>query len=382
MANVDLSVEIAGIKLKNPVILSSGPMSKDGESIKRAAENGAGAVVTKTISFEAAKVARPCIIKIPKHGISPPVVINAEEWSDLTLEDWLEREMKIAKTAGVPIIGSIWVPERDIHRVGELAQMVVDAGAVMIEIPGYDPEEVIQLVSEAKKKVDVPVIAKIAMKNFEVEPYIKAIHKAKADAISAIDTMGPVLKIDINTGKPYLGGAKGGGIAGAGRISGQAINPFAVYWIARARQLTDLPLLGIGGITRAEDVVEMLMVGATAVQIHTSVMLFGYKIFSRLAKGLEKFLTEKGYSSVKDIIGYAQQYLDTTKHEIPIRYGGIVSEIDKNKCTGCTLCVQVCPWSAIHMEGKIAISDPSKCYGCGLCTSVCPVDAISLVEVK
>lgn len=381
MSNVDLSVEIAGIKLKNPLILSSGPMGKDGESLKKAALHGAGAVVTKTISFEAAKVARPCIIKIPKKGINPPVVINAEEWSDLTLEDWIEKEIKIAKEGGVPVIGSIWVPERHINRVGELAQMVVDAGAVMIEIPGYDPKEVIALVSETKKEVDVPVIAKIAMKNFEVDPYIKAVHKAKADAISAIDTMGPVLKIDVETGKPLLGGAKGGGIAGAGRISGQAINAFAVYWIARAAQLTDLPLLGIGGITRAEDVVEMLMVGATAVQLHTAAIIFGHKIFSRLKKGLEKFLERKGYKSVKEIIGYSQQFLDTTKYKIPVKYGGIASKVDKDKCTGCTLCVQVCPWEAMTMVDKIAVSDPKKCYGCGMCVSVCPVDAISLIDI-
>ncbi|MEQ9716325.1 MAG: 4Fe-4S binding protein [Candidatus Asgardarchaeum sp.] len=372
---VDLSVEILGFKLKNPLILSSGPRGWNGEALKRAAQAGAGAVVTKTISFDPAEVPRPCIVKIGGKPITINAVINAEKWSDLTLEDWVEREIKIAKEGGVPVIGSIWAPPRQADRIGELAEMVMDAGADMIEVPGYSPKEVISLVGKIKenKKVDIPVITKLALDVFEFEPYIEAAEKAGADAISGIDTMGPALDIDVETGKPVVGSE-----TGFGRVSGQYIFPFALYWIARTRQLTKLPILGVGGITKGTDVIKMMMAGANAVQMHTIVIIKGYEVFQKLRKEIEEYLERKGYSSIQEIIGYTQQFLVPEK--IKVKYGGVVSKVDPEKCTGCKLCTQVCCWDAIHMVDKVAVSDPNKCYGCGMCVSVCPTNAITLVE--
>ena len=371
----DLSVEILGIKLKNPLILSSGPRGWNGEALKKAAENGAGAVVTKTISFDAAEVPRPCIVKLGGKGIAVNAVINAEKWTDLTLEDWIEREIKVAKEGNVPVIGSIWVPPRQADKIDVLAEKVMDAGVVALEVPGYSPKEVISLVSKIKKnrRIDIPVITKLALDVFEFDAYIEATIKAGADAISGIDTMGPAFDIDVNTGMPVVGSE-----TGFGRVSGQYIFPFAMYWVARTRQLTDLPILGIGGITRGVDAIKLIMAGANAVQLHTAVIVRGYNVFSKLAKDIESWLDKHGYSSVKEIIGYSQQFLKPEKRKVI--YGGLISNVDREKCIGCKLCEQVCCWDAIHVVNKIAETDVTKCYGCGMCVGVCPVDAIELVQ--
>jgi dihydroorotate dehydrogenase (NAD+) catalytic subunit len=376
--DVDLSVEICGIRLKNPFILASGPRAKDAKDLNRAAECGAGAVVTKTIGPEAAIVPRPCITR------TLGGVINNELWSDLTYEAWLEKELKEAKKCGVPVIGSIGgaryingkvsydsKPE-DIEMV---AKGVVEAGDVdMLELPAYDPRTIIPLIKAAKKGGGgIPVIAKLAMITFEPIEMGMAAKKAGADAISFMDSMGNVYKFDVNTGKTFMGSH-----SSYGRISGASLKPFMVYGVAQLAKETGLPVIGIGGIMSGEDAVEAMMAGAQAVQVCTSIILNGHEFFGTLKNQLESYMRKKSFSKISDFQGMALRNVierEEKGHEI---YEPHNPKIDKDKCISCGLCIMACPWNALYFVEKKSTVNTDLCYGCSLCSSLCPTKAITI----
>ncbi len=393
---VDVSVVIAGLKFKNPVMNAACPISRDGKAMERLAAGGAGGIVTKTISVKPAKVPRPHMgvinrgtidLIIPK-GEEREVRIsrvrgaiygflNAELWSDLPPEQWLSKEIpyarKVADKYGVPLIASIG------YRPNELAELgpkVVKAGAQAIEFSthylGHDYRPVIESAKALREAVDVPIFPKLSPHIFGLSELVKELEKVPVDGIVAINTLGPTLHIDIETGKPLMGGP-----LGHGWLSGPCIKPLGVAIVAEIARHTKLPIIAVGGISRPEDVIEYVMVGASAVQVCTQVIIEGPKVFSRLVEGVTKWLKEHGYTSLDDIRGKALKYLPTEA----AWYEAKPPVIDESKCVGCGYCYQVCDYGAIELvnvgSGKrVAKIDTSKCYGCGTCTTICPTRAI------
>ena len=156
LPKIDLSVEIAGIKLRSPLIMASSPITMDGKTIKRISKYGAGAAVTKTILPAGAINWRPAMSKTT-HGL-----INCERWSDLTPDEWIEKEIKIAKEANIPIIASVGAGHRrankkDFETRMEITRRVTDAGAAAIEVPAYDPADVVSIIPEMRKNTDLPI---------------------------------------------------------------------------------------------------------------------------------------------------------------------------------------------------------------------------------
>ena len=375
--DVDLSVEICGMRRKNPFILASGPRAKDAKDLCRAAECGAGAVVTKTIGPEAAIVPRPCITR------TLGGVINNELWSDLDFDTWINKEVKEAKKCGVPVIGSIggarYINDKvsydskpeDIEMV---ARAVVGAGADMLELPAYDPRTVIPLLQAAKKGGGgVPVIAKLSMITFEPVELGLAAKKAGADAISYMDSMGNVFKFDVNTGKTFMGSH-----SSYGRLSGASLKPFMVYGVANLAKETGLPIIGIGGIMSGEDAVEAMMAGAQAVQVCTSIILNGHEFFGTLNNQLEAYMRRKGYNKISDFQGMALRNVIEREEKGYENYEPHNPKIDKDKCISCGLCIMACPWNALYFLEKKATVNTDLCYGCSLCSSICPTKAISI----
>jgi len=374
-SELDMSVEICGIHLKNPFILSSGPRAKDSKDLLRAAECGAGAVVTKTIGPEAAIVPRPCITR------TLGGVINNELWSDLDYDTWINKEIKEAKKGGVPVIASIGgaryingklsydsTPE-DIEMV---ARGVAAAGADMVELPAYDPRTMIPLL-KAAKKAGLPVIAKLSMITFEPDGLGMAAKKAGADALSFMDTMGNVYKFNINTGKTFMGS-----LTSYGRMGGASLKPFMVYGVAKLVRATGLPVMGIGGIMSGEDAVEAIMAGAQAVQLCTAIILNGHEFFGTIGNQMEAFMRKKGYGKLADFRGLALRNVierEEKGHEI---YEPHNPKIDKDKCISCGLCIMACCWGALYFVEKKATVNKDLCYGCSLCTSLCPTKAMTI----
>ncbi|MEM3401680.1 MAG: hypothetical protein QXH08_00420, partial [Candidatus Hadarchaeales archaeon] len=163
---VDLSVELCGLKLRNPVMPAAGPNVMDGEALLKVAEGGAGALVAKTVSVQPAKVPRPCIVKVKDS------LLNAELWTDLPLEQWLKVEYPKAKKAGLPLIASIGYRAAEIR---EIAPKGVEAGAEALELSthylGNDPTPVIEATKAAKEVVDVPVFVKLSPNVLDIKEF-------------------------------------------------------------------------------------------------------------------------------------------------------------------------------------------------------------------
>ncbi len=367
-SQLDLSVEIAGVRIKNPVILAAGPTSRNSAALIKAAECGAGAVVTKTIYYKGARVARPCIIKV-SGGL-----LNAVEWSELNYELWVKKEIPEAKKSGIPVIASISSVKNDPEEISGLTKAVAEAGADMVEIAtAYTVKQLPSFVKVAKEVTDIPVIAKMVLTTFDLKDIGKECEKAGADAISCMDTIGPCLKIDIETGKPILGK-----LNGTGRLSGPPIKPLTVYHVAELARAVDIPIIGVGGIMTGEDAVEMMMAGARAVEVCTATILKGPKILGDIANGIASFMGRKGYKRVDEFICLALKQMEERKKREVVIYEGMPPIINPDLCNGCGICAGTCPYDAIAVVEKIAKVDKSKCYGCGLCSSVCPQHAIKL----
>jgi dihydroorotate dehydrogenase subfamily 1 len=362
MAMVDLSVEICGLKFRNPILPAAGPTVKDGNALVRAAEGGAGGIVAKTVSVAPANVPRPCIVKVKDS------LLNAELWSDLPLEQWLRHEYPKAKKTGLPLIASVGYKAEEIR---EVAPKVEAAGANALEISTHylekDPASVVEAAKAAKEVVDIPVFVKLNPNVPNVVQSARAVEQVGADGIVAINTLGPCLAIDIENAMPTLGSAYG-----YGGLSGPAIKPLAVRCVADICRAVKIPVIGVGGVSDARDAVEFIMAGASAVQISTAAIVRGPKIYGLIADAMVKFMRAKGYNSIAEFKGIALRHLP----EEPIRTTAKPPEVIKSRCTGCGLCERYCSYEAVRIAGRIARIDPVKCYGCGLCVSVCPARAV------
>jgi len=358
---MDLSVEICGIKLKNPIMPAAGPTVRNGDSMVKAAMGGAGALVSKTLSVAPAHVPRPCLVKI-RDGL-----MHAELWSDITLDQWVRHELPKAKKTGLPLLVSVGYSPDEIKKI---APRVVDAGANALELSTLysgDISTITEAIRAAKEAVKVPVFVKVPPGATDVVQFAQAVEAAGADGIVAINAVGPCLVIDVENGMPILGSPNG-----YGWLSGQAIKPFAVRCVAEIARTVKIPVIGSGGISTGRDIVEFIMAGASAVQISTAAIIRGHKVYGLLADEMAKFMRAKGYNSINDFKGSALRHMS----EQPVRTTPKPVEVISSRCNACGLCERYCMYDAIRIVGRVARVDPVKCYGCGLCVSACPTRAL------
>jgi len=300
-----LATEIAGLKLKNPTMLAAGILGLSGSFLRRIAEAGAGAVVTKSVGLK------------PRVGYPNPTVVqvdcgllNAMGLPSPGIHDFAE-EIKEAKKGGVPVIVSIYgfSPED----FAEVAGIAVKEGADALELNlscphvektgseiGQNPRLVAEVVREIKNKVDKPVFVKLTPNVADIALLAETAVKAGADAITAINTV-RAMTIDIETTRPLLANRIGG-------LSGPAIKPIAVRCVYEIHRRVDAPVVGCGGATTWQDAVEFMLAGASAVQIGTAVAFEGLEVFKSVAEGIEAYLKKMGFGSVKEIVGLSHKH--------------------------------------------------------------------------
>ena len=165
---------------------------------------------------------------------------------------------------------------------------------------GQDPELTHQFVKAVKKRVKIPVIAKLTPNVTDIVEIAQAAESAGADALTLINSLGPGMRIDLETAHPILSHRFGG-------MSGPAIKPIALRCVYQTYQNVKIPIIGVGGVTNHQDLVEFLYSGAKCVQIGTAVMYHGLEVFQEIATGLEKFMNEKNYQTVEEMVGLVHQ---------------------------------------------------------------------------
>lgn len=356
-----LETQLFGNKLRSPFIVGSGPVGYGAAGIIAAHEAGAGAVTTKTIRDRKAENPLPHIAYS-----SPNTMVNAEKWTDFDAEQWVEKEIPAAKQAGVFIVGSIGHTPREVRN---WTGPVDRAGAGIIELVSYEEETIIEMTRIAKKSTSKPVVVKLSPNWPDpVQTALDAVH-AGADGLTAMDSLGPVLRIDIWKARPLLGS-----VNGFGWLTGSAIKPLVLRYVAEIAMKTNIPIIGTGGVMNEEDAVEMLLAGASAVGVCTAPILKGTEYLTTLNKKIEALMEKLGYKSIGEISRAALR--NFPKEEI---YEKPRFSFDPEVCTRCLRCVTVCPYGARKLDhDKNMDLDESLCRFCGLCASVCPRDALGL----
>jgi dihydroorotate dehydrogenase (NAD+) catalytic subunit len=297
-------MNITGLHLKNPTMLAAGIMGTTGASLIRMAREGAGAVVTKSIGPQ------------PKEGHSNPSMVklecgylNAMGLPNPSYEAFLPELEKAKNKAGVPVIASIFGgnPE-EFRMVAEgLTPGKPDAFELNVSCPhamgygasvGTDPTMVKAVTSDVCEIADAPVWVKLTPNVTDIVTIGKAAQAGGADAVVAINTVRG-MAIDIHSGYPVLGNRFGG-------LSGEAVRPVAVKCVYDLYANLDIPIIGVGGISTWQHAVEMIMAGASAIQIGSGTYE-GLNVFSDITTGINRFLEEQGYAKTEDITGIAHE---------------------------------------------------------------------------
>lgn len=299
-------VILTGLKLKNPTILAAGIMGTTGASLVRMANEGAGAVVTKSIGVE------------PKEGHHNPSMIqlkcgflNAMGLPNPSYDGFLQ-EIEFAKNGTyVPVIASIFGGDgNEFLKVADgLSPAKPDAFELNISCPhaegygtmiGTDPHVVEEITRAVCDSVDVPVWVKLTPNVTDIATIGEAAERGGADAVVAINTV-RAMAIDIATGYPILGNRFGG-------LSGAAIKPIAIKCVYDLYAALSIPIIGVGGISTWQDAIEMIMAGASAVQIGSAVF-DGVGVFGTITNGIDTYLDENGYAGVEDITGLSHEVI-------------------------------------------------------------------------
>ena len=389
-----LQTSILGIEFENPFLLASAPPTASIESIDKAFEMGWGGAVLKTITPDDLEMveASPRYATIKENG-KVICLQNIELLSHQTIQYWVDgiKYLKEKHPTKV-IIASIMAPvERKEWQniVKTLNDTPIDAYELNFSCPHGMPERnigmeigtntdiSILITSWVKSVATKPVFVKLTPNVTDITWIARAIENAEADGFAAINTVQGCMGINLDTLEPVL---NIDGHSTFGGLSGEAVKPIGFRCVAQLRQNSDLPILGMGGISTWEDAAQYIALGADAVQICTEVMINGYGIINGLKSGLLNYLESKGFNDIYELKNIAISKI--ISHEKLNKKNHLYPSIDKDKCIKCGKCSKICSESEYHalsFNEKCLTIDKNLCSGCSLCSHICPKEAIKMI---
>lgn len=291
----DLVVNIAGVRLTNPLVLASGILGTHASLMLRVARAGAGAITAKSAGPQP-RSGHPnpsCVdfgggllnaIGLANPGAAAEVALLAETRAGLA-------------PLGVPLIASIFADR--VENFGRVAALVAEAGPDLLEVniscPNVasdfgepfagSPASAAAVTAAVRQAVNLPIVIKLAPNVPDLGQIARAVVDAGADAICAVNTM-PGLLVDLESGQPVLANGSGG-------VSGAALLPIALYAVYQITAAVDVPVIGTGGVATGADALRMVMAGATAVGVGSAVYREGPEVFGRIAAEMSAWLDER-----------------------------------------------------------------------------------------
>lgn len=302
----NLKTNFCGVTFQNPFILPSGIITELPQH-KKAIEAGVGGVTLKSLTYEK-RLGNP-LPRVWKYDCG---MINSVGIINPGIEKGAkEVELILKENPDTPIIVSLFATK--IKEFMNLIEKIAPLRPTFIELnlscPNVESEfgkslcmekeAAGKIVKEAKKIAGaVPILAKLSPNVTNIADIAKSCEAAGADGIVAINTVGPGMIIDINKKKPVLGAKKGG-------ISGPGILPITVRCVYEIYEAVKIPIIGVGGVTKWQDVIEIMMAGATLVGVGTATYLKGMGIYNELKKELANYMETNHYTDLKQLIGIA-----------------------------------------------------------------------------
>ncbi len=395
-----LEVDFCGLKFKNPVVVSSIEPTNSPDLLKQCFDAGAGGAVIKTLTdiedmALLTENSKYCVMndrgeiirgKVPRDF----VFYSRSGYSSTHYKDWiphLKECQKYAADRGAHLIGSAGA--KDIDGWRDICRTIEDCGLPMVELNfgcphpammrgvhggsmiGQEPDVAAEVVRAIREVVDIPLMVKLTPDQSRVLEVARRVREAGAAAVTATNRY-TGFAIDIETGKPRLGGPAG--------IGGTWTKPLSLRWVHRiCEDLDDMPISGSNGIFDHRDVVEFIMAGARTVQVGSVLMIKGIKWLPGIISGLDRFMDDHGYADIESMRAiasraaakdYSAQFARARSHV----------EIDHDKCENptCTVCIQMCFYEALSQaDGQVQVH-AENCIGCELCYDVCPFHAMSM----
>ncbi len=392
MAN--LSVEIAGVRLKNPLVLASAEPTENYDKMKRAIDAGAGAVVAKSYSSvpemrrqtDIAKYAFLDYDRRPAYGEDIPrffTALSRTGMIQIPEDDWMEelvRTQQYAAQHDAVVIGSV-AGHPTIEETIRLARKIEQTGVKMLEIDLGCPqveqmeekgallkreEEYFERTKALTEVLSIPLIIKLSPQQSDLVETSRGVSEVGAAAVTCHNRFLGFMP-DLETAKPILWTFGG--------VGGPWMLPIALRWVAKIHlEMPDFPILGSSGPCDWEDMVRFHMSGATAVEFCSIVMLKGYSVIKEIIQGLNSFLDRKGYKGVQEIIGVAARAAYSYSELYTLPEYQEKSVIDPDLCIRCDKCSEVCWYDSIETDDDgLASSIEVKCKGCRNCMVICPV---------
>lgn len=297
---MNMKVNLAGVELKNPVMTASGTFGSGAEYSEFVDLNRLGAVVTKGVA------------NVPWPGNPTPRIaevyggmLNAIGLQNPGIDVFCERDIPFLKQFDTKIIVNVCghAPEEYLAVVERLAAEDVDMLEINISCPnvnagflafGQDPKHVEELTGEIKKKAKQPVIMKLTPNVTDIAEIARAAEAGGADAVSLINTL-TGMKIDIQKRTFALANKTGG-------MSGPAVKPVAVRMVYQTAQAVEIPVIGMGGIATAEDALEFILAGASAVSVGTA-NFYNPTATLEIIDGIRKYMEDNGVQDIAELVG-------------------------------------------------------------------------------
>lgn len=301
MSAPDLTVRIGAMSMKNPVMLASGVFGYGDEFKGLAAYGDLGALVLKTVTKEP----RPGNPPASRTAETPSGMVNSIGLENVGLEAFLRDKLPAALGYGTRVVASIAgdTPEDFATCARALESAAVDAIEINISCPnvkqggmafGVDPEGSAEVVAGVRSATSKPVIAKLTPNVTDIAEVAAACESAGADAIALTNTLSAMV-IDVESRRPLLAANTGG-------LSGPAIRPAAVYRVFEAARAVQVPVIGMGGIWNAQDALEFILAGATAVAVGTA-LYADPAAGNRVLAGIRDYLVRHEIARVTDLVG-------------------------------------------------------------------------------
>ncbi len=302
--NYKLSVQLDKIHLRNPTMLASGILGISQSIFERLYDENIGAVVTKSISVNPMKgYPNPTII--PLGGGS---YLNAVGLSNPGVAAFSK---ELSENRNIPImISLVGSSEKEFSKMVKVFDSLKIIGyEINLSCPhvskmgmevGDDPEAVNKIVRAVRMNTDKPISVKVGVGSIDVVELARVAIEAGANIITAINTL-RAMSIDIETMMPVLSNLIGG-------LSGNAIKPIGIRCVYEISKKLQVPVIGCGGVSSWQDVIEYMIAGASAVQIGSILGSSGPKIFNHITKDLKKYVEKKGLTNISELIGIAHKY--------------------------------------------------------------------------
>jgi len=394
----DLSVEISGVKFKNPIVLGSATPTMNAIQMKKGIDGGAGSAIAKSLFGEAGKFGRdfprprfkladyreyPGYPETLPHAFTLRSLEECSAYDYPTYVDDINKTKDLIKDDGV-LIASL--SGSSLEEWAEMCELINTSNADFVELNNSCPFAADMGVKMGSGAVDmtyeaVKTCADILKKPFSVKitpqtnnpvDIAKQVEAAGAHAVNMSARFSGIM-LDIETAKPTPFGAMGG-------YGGPYLIGYGLKLVSQAARAVNIPIIAGLGVWDWKDIVAYTMCGATLVQSAVGVMLQGHKVTGKWAEAMSAWMDGKGYASLDDMRGIALPNIVTTK-DVPRKPQNIKAAIDTDKCTKCGVCLRSCFYDAITLTKVGAVINQEKCDVCGMCVEVCPEHAPKLYNV-